>query len=296
MTKSSFEKDNLLNNLHFNLTDEKPLEIIHDRYEDAGVSSFDMHYELEIGIVFSGKMIRKYQSWDMEVSEGQVWLCSIWEPHGFCLCEVPCEVFTFVVNPIFLLDMEQLGFNWFELFTQPPQSRSQIMLQESQEILKICQKLRSIIEYKKTTDMLWSKILLLQILSFLAENTQGLVPMKKASAVAQYTFIQTGIQLVFRSKKLIPVEDAAKACSMSPSNFSKYFKKLMGITFARFALRHRIKEAARQLIYTDDSIKSIALEWGFIDSSHFHNCFVNHFSISPKEYRKLFIKNNKLPV
>jgi AraC-like DNA-binding protein len=61
---------------------------------------------------------------------------------------------------------------------------------------------------------------------------------------------------------------------LSPSHFSKVFRELMGISFSKFAFRYRLKQAAYQLVRSDDPIKQIALEWGFIDTSHFLNSFL----------------------
>jgi AraC-like DNA-binding protein len=93
--------------------------------------------------------------------------------------------------------------------------------------------------------------------------------------------------MIYSSRKLTSINEAAKACSLSPSQFSKLFKKLMGIPFSKFALRYRITEAARQLIETDDPIKYIAVKWGFTDTSHLNHSFIEHYAVSPKEYRRL---------
>ncbi|MGG4034937.1 helix-turn-helix transcriptional regulator [Paenibacillus cisolokensis] len=271
----------------FHLSADNPIVVFDDTYLDSRSFLFDMHYDLEIGIVYSGKMVRKYQSHEVELGPGEVWLCGFWEPHGFRLSEVPCEVFSFVFSPEILVNALQPEFNWFELFSLPPEKRLQIPEERRGDILQICDKLRVIRNSKTEIDMLWKKLWILEILLYLSQERPDTASLKKSTETRAYHGIQPSLRLVLQSKKLVSTQDAAKACLMSTSQFSRLFHNLMGISFSKFALRHRVKEAARQLIATDDTIKEIAAEWGFTDTSHFHNCFVSHFSVSPKEYRKL---------
>jgi AraC-like DNA-binding protein len=272
---------------HYHLSTDNPIDIFTDTYRDSRSGFFDMHYELEVGIVRSGRMVRKYQSHEAQLGPGEVWLCGVWEPHGFRLREVPCEVLSLVISPEFLVSTEQPGFNWFELFAMPPHKRLQVPEDSRHELLRICDKLSQLGHSRTETDILWKKLWVMEILLYLSQGHAGRLPAKKTAETGQYKGIQPSLQMVLESKKLVSAQDAAKACLMSTSHFSKLFKELMGLSFAKFALRHRIKEAARQLAGTDDTIKAVAADWGFTDTSHFHNCFVSHFSISPKAYRKL---------
>ena len=73
---------------------------------------------------------------------------------------------------------------------------------------------------------------------------------------------------------------------MSTRHVSRLFKKVTGVTFAKFALGHRIKQSAISLFDTSDPIKKIAIDWGFIDSSHYTKTFEKFFGLSPSEFRK----------
>ena len=63
---------------------------------------FDMHYEIEVGIVYEGKMERRYEKQKKIYSQGDIWLCSMWEPHGYRITETPCTVGIFIVSHPFL--------------------------------------------------------------------------------------------------------------------------------------------------------------------------------------------------
>jgi AraC-like DNA-binding protein len=282
-----------IHKLKYNLSSEDPLRISAARYTSAAPGFFDMHYELEAGIVYSGKAVRKYQGYEAVLEPGQVWLSGVWEPHGFEILEAPCDMIVFMIYPEFLVKTDQPGFNWIELFSLPAVKRPQIPRGQRDDVLRLCEKLQEVSAGNKpevqSTDqrrLLWTKLLLQQLLLYLSEGREGLLTPHKGMDSDQFIHLQPCMQLIYNSKKLISLEDAARACALSPSQFSKLFKKHMGLPFSKFALRYRIKEAARQLIETDEPIKYIAVKWGFTDASHFYNCFMDHYAVSPKEYRE----------
>ena len=63
------------------------------------------------------------------------------------------------------------------------------------------------------------------------------------------------------------------------------FKSLMGVSFSEFSLRFRVSSAARELVSTDKTMKAIAFDWGFTDTSHLHRCFVKYYKIAPSMFR-----------
>ncbi|WP_274650988.1 helix-turn-helix domain-containing protein [Paenibacillus humicola] len=271
----------------YHLSADKPVVAFNDVYLDSRSALFDMHYDVEIGIVRSGKMVRKYPDFEAELGPGEVWLCGVWEPHGFRLSSVPCEVYSLVISPEFLVGAEQAGFAGFGPFAMAADKRPRMPTEYYADMLRICDRLRPVIDDEGMDALRWKKLWVLEILTYLTQGSPASAAGRKSAEAGTYAGIRPSLQLVLRSKTLVPASEAARACMMSTSRFTRHFRELMGISFAKFALRHRVKEAARQLAATDDSIKAVAAEWGFTDTSHFHNCFVSHFSVTPKKYREL---------
>jgi AraC-like DNA-binding protein len=85
---------------------------------------------------------------------------------------------------------------------------------------------------------------------------------------------------------MVRCEEAAAACGLSVNGLNQQFRKLMGATFADYALRYRFGGAARDLVETGDPIKAIARRWGFTDTSHLHRVFRRFAKCTPAEYRK----------
>jgi AraC family transcriptional regulator len=90
----------------------------------------------------------------------------------------------------------------------------------------------------------------------------------------------------------LTVSDLAHEAHMSPSHFTRVFKKETGIAPMEYVARLRLDRAKRMLIAGDKTITEIAIECGFGSSSYFTQCFTNHYSVTPSELKKQFIGHN----
>lgn len=89
-------------------------------------------------------------------------------------------------------------------------------------------------------------------------------------------------------KRKISVEDMAERCSMSSRNFSRRYAEIMGTPPAKAIEAFRV-DAARDLLATSDkSIKTVAVESGFLDDERMRRAFLRHIKTTPSEFRKQF--------
>lgn len=274
----------------FHLSEHDPIEAhMHTYAQNLKKPLFDMHYELELGILVNGRMRRFYQDGQNECAKGDIWFCGMWEPHGFDVLETPCRALVLVLWPPLLANLffpEAPHIQWMAPFAVPYNKRPRIKNELRDNVLSLAWRIQSLIEAPGKTKALRLRFLLLELLLMLQEKASTSEKNPVKSVPQEYKQISPAIELVFDSHSLITNETAAKLCRMSRDQFIRQFRRLMGITFAKFALRYRMSRAAEQLLSTNNPVKAIAREWGFTDESHLHRVFVNHYGHSPVAYRK----------
>ncbi|MFT4536711.1 MAG: AraC-like DNA-binding protein [Saprospiraceae bacterium] len=251
--------------MHFDLNPSKPIEVIVVNHLDINNHYFDMHYEFEIGVLISGQMKRSYLDCQIDLGPGDVWLCGMWEPHGFELVETPCEVVVFVISPGYLADCDFLNQNLLLPFQAPPLKRPKSHAQNRSELIALAQKTKMV--NKKSNGSDWAKLHFFQLFLLLTELW---TTPTTAYNFEQQESIQNALQLTFKQKRLIATKEAASACGMSITKFRGLFKAQMKTSFSDFALKYRVLGAQAQLKKTNDTQENVAHQWGFTDASHLH--------------------------
>ena len=78
----------------------------------------------------------------------------------------------------------------------------------------------------------------------------------------------------------------AKHCQMSPSQFTRRFKQVTGMTPRHFVQHARIERAKEFLLVSDQSIGDIADALGFTDIYHFSRRFRQYAGTCPSDFRR----------
>ena len=152
-------------------------------------------------------------------------------------------------------------------------------------MIKFGQQLKEIISSDPPHQTLRLRFALTEILLCIFESWPEAVSWSRRAPAAEFSQINLALEMVFERHSFVSTDDAARACGMNRHKFSVLFRSWMNISFPDFSLRHRLYQAAAQLRTTRDPIKSIALQWGFVDESHFYRIFMKHYGFSPHEYR-----------
>ena len=85
----------------------------------------------------------------------------------------------------------------------------------------------------------------------------------------------------------ISLDSVAEYVYLSPSYFSRLFKKEMGINFIDYLNKVRIEESKKYLTDLKISLSDIAHTVGFTDQSYYTKVFKKIEGISPGQYRKM---------
>ena len=83
------------------------------------------------------------------------------------------------------------------------------------------------------------------------------------------------------------VEMLAEYMNMSMSTFYRKLKASSSLSPNDYIKLYRLNMAARMLKEENSQIKMVAEKTGFSSVAYFTSCFVKHFGITPKEFKKM---------
>lgn len=88
-----------------------------------------------------------------------------------------------------------------------------------------------------------------------------------------------------RYQRSIGTDEVSRHFNLSRRSLELRFRQSMHTSIRDYLIQIRIKEAKRQLTYTDDTIETIAAQIGFCHASHLSNTFKKAIGCSPHKYR-----------
>ena len=94
--------------------------------------------------------------------------------------------------------------------------------------------------------------------------------------------------------KDLALEALASLVGMSPSAFSRFFKKHTNKTLSSYIIDIRLGIAARMLVDTSRNIAEICYSCGFNNLSNFNRIFKLKRGMSPREFRQIYMKTKTI--
>jgi len=250
----------------------------------------DYHQAVEFGVVLSGRVERRWEGFSRESLPGDVWMASMWEPHGYRNPDEGTATVQVYFLPDFLGDIRFEELSWLTIFSAPPDQRPQISTPAQRErVLAWGQRMREEIERQPLG---WLTAVKLAVINILFELSRDWQPPRTAPPYnndphASLTRIMPALDLIReRGPQFVGVAQAARACSMSRTTLNRLFRQTMGLTFGKFRIRAHLSRAAHLLLTTDLPTDKIAEEAGFSDGSHLHRSFLKRYGQTPGQYRE----------
>jgi AraC-like DNA-binding protein len=116
------------------------------------------------------------------------------------------------------------------------------------------------------------------------------LPGKPPSTVtlSQYHKIQQAVRFINDNYRTdIRLDAVAGEACMSPSHFSRIFRKVMGLSYQEYLNSRRITKAKNLLRTSPQSVTEIAFSLGFADPTGFGRIFKKLTNQTPSAYRSL---------
>jgi len=88
------------------------------------------------------------------------------------------------------------------------------------------------------------------------------------------------------SESRLTLSEFSQQLGISPGQVRRLFVRVTGRRFRNFAMAHRLLQASRLLLETENQIKQIASELGYGHSRDFCHRFKAVFGMTPKEFRE----------
>ena len=108
---------------------------------------------------------------------------------------------------------------------------------------------------------------------------------KRMNAIYQFTLKEY--------TNAISINDVAEIANLTPQSFCRYFKKHTRKSYTGFLNEIRIGHACKMLQDVNNSVVAICFASGFNNLSNFNRQFKASTGLSPKDYRKKFVVDNK---
>lgn len=249
----------------------------------------DLNEGLEVGIVLEGSQERQWQDYSCMLNAGEVWLCSMLEPHAWRTTGDRGVSVSLVFAPEFLGGEVMGDLPWLALFGVPVAQRPRVADAAMRAtVLRIGEEMRGEIEEQRRGWMTALRVCLLRLLLTIGRDWQP--PSEYAGrwqapprSLQRIMPVLHAIQADVTARR--SVQQAAEACGLSTPQFARVFRQLMGTSLGEFTLRSRVSAAARYLLTTDLTTERIAEQTGFVDHSHLHRVFVRYYRCTPRQYR-----------
>lgn len=248
----------------------------------------DSHSALQVCIVLHGEAEMMLEGFSGKYREGELWWNMCWEPHAYRLSGR--NNFVMAIN----LDVEHLGAcspfgscNWLAPFVAKPRKRYLPSTQEERDFVRETGKRIFHACRKKTPNCQILCWLLIHELLIYAINHMDWDELsgELEESLGSFLRIRKALNEVWVADARPPnLSDAAKMCGLSSSRFSELFRRTMGSSYGKFAIRIRMSNAANDLLSGNYSLEEISLKWGFFDSSHFCHAFKKFYRISPSQF------------
>lgn len=141
-----------------------------------------------------------------------------------------------------------------------------------------------------TNNTLSLKSQLYQIVHTLIQSSESnsFTPDRNNSVYAAINYIENNLN------EQISVSELAKLCTTSEATLRRHFKNEVGMSPIEYMNTLKIKKAQQLLKLPEFTVSTLCEQLNFYDTSYFYKLFKRHTNMTPIQYRKQFLNENKI--
>ena len=113
------------------------------------------------------------------------------------------------------------------------------------------------------------------------------LPVSAGAPKRDFSYAKTAISYINENyRREITLEEIASIVNLSPSYFSKYFKKVTQVSFSEYLANLRLEKAIRDMLENNTSVSAAALKNGFANVKSFITQCKKVYKCTPAQYKK----------
>ena len=199
------------------VSDKGPVHAAFCPVDPRGAYPSHMHYELELGIVVSGRVRRFYGERQRDLEAGELWFCGMWEPHAYEVLQERYSRLVIWFWPPLLSNLfcpELPRMDWVAPFRLPLDQRPQTPEARREDVLALAERIRRILDAGDKGASALVRLVALELLVLLLAPCEFAANRSRRSTHA-HGKITPALELAFRTNRMVTNEEAARVCGLT---------------------------------------------------------------------------------
>ena len=247
----------------------------------------------EIVYVEKGSGSQCINQHDFEFKEGNIFLLPPLDCHSFKI-DAPSRFYFIRFTDHYFLKNEQLtDYNaWFDKIAYIVANYNKVpgdIISSERERQFIINNIKSIYQEYLAADSYSDAIItgtVASILNILARSIEKKYVEQANETDNRFGEILRYINTHITDSQKLRVPELANRFGISKTYFSEYFKKQAEVSLADYILKSKLRLVETKVQHTDLSLKEIAYQLNFTDSSHLSHSFKKVYGMTVKEFKK----------
>lgn len=229
---------------------------------------------------------------EFEYHEGNIFFLPPLDCHSFKI-EEPTKFYFIRFTDHFFLQKDNLAnYNaWFDKIAYVIANYNKVpgdIISSEQERQFIINNIKSIYQEYVRADQYSCPIItgvIASILNVLARSIENKYVNKANETDNRFGEILRYINTNLMDNDKLRLVHLSEQFGISKSYFSEYFKKQAGVSLVDYILQSKLRIAETKVLHTDLSLKEIAWQLNFTDSSHLSKSFKKVYGMTVKEFK-----------